>query len=236
MQKHRLAAVVISATPWLFGCGGGGGEPQAGTPSPVTPAKTVRIEAYGDSTMWGQDGAQPPVVQASITQPSSAQAALQSGYGTTVTVVNEGVPGTTAANIINGTDGKHLPWAQQMANSQAQIVAVNFCINDSNPAFKESTDTYRALLVQIVNIARAAGKVILLVEPNRVEPYWLPDTPHYVSVMRDVAAEMSVPLVPNFAYPAVIPDGVHPDAATYAAMGERMAAVLSPVVASLLKQ
>ena len=126
-----------------------------------------------------------------------------------------------------------MPWAQQMANSTAQIVAVNFCINDSNPAFKESTDTYRALLVQIIDIARAAGKVIVLVEPNRVEPYWLPDTPHYVSVMRDVAAEMSVPLVPNFAYPAVIPDGVHPDAATYAAMGERMAAVMWAIVGSI---
>jgi lysophospholipase L1-like esterase len=184
--------------------------------------------------MWGQDGAQPPVIQASVTQPSSAQAALQAGYGQTVTVVNEGVPGTNAANLINGTDGKHLPWQQLMANSTAQIVAINFCINDAYLANNESPEQYRALLVQIIDIALGAGKTIFLVEPNMInDPVNRPNMAAYVTVMRDVAAATNTPLVPNYAYPAVTPDNIHPTAATYAAMGERMAAVMWSTVAAM---
>ncbi|AVA33375.1 hypothetical protein C3Z06_06880 [Cupriavidus metallidurans] len=185
--------------------------------------------------MWGQDGKKPSVVQASVTQPSNAQAVLRAGYGQTVTVANEGVPGTTAVNLVLGTDGKHLPWTQQMANSTAQIVVVNFCINDSNPAFKESTETYRAFLSQIVNTARGAGKVIFLVEPNTVDSSILPATAQYVTVMREVAAQLNVPLVANWGYPAVTPDGIHPDAPTYASMGERMAETMWATVGSMLR-
>lgn len=237
MNKKMLLAVLVSVTPWFFGCGGGGDGTSTAAPAaaPVAPPKSVRIEAYGDSTMWGRDGANPPN-QASITQPSKAQAVLQAEYGPTVTVSNEGVTGTTAANLVLGTDGKHLPWTQQMANSTAQIVAVNFALNDALPAFKESTESYRALMTQIVNTAHTAGKVIFLVEPNAISnTASIPDLPAYVTVMREVAAATNTPIVPNYAYPANTPDGGHPDAATYAAMGERLAAVMSSTVSAMLR-
>jgi len=236
MNKKMLAAVLVSVTPWFFGCGGGGGDGQTAAPAAaaVAPAKTVRIEAYGDSTMWGADGGNIPN-QASITQPSSAQAALQAGYGSTVTVSNEGVPLSTASTIINGSDGKHLPWTQQMANSTAQIVAVNFAINDAWTVNNESPEQYRALLTEIVTVAKGAGKVVVLVEPNAInDPVNRPNMAAYVTVMRDVAAATGAPLVPNYAYPAVTPDNIHPNAATYDAMGKRMAAVMWATVGNLI--
>lgn len=232
---------------FLAACGGGGGdstEPQA-APAPATaPApKTVLIEAYGDSTMYGFASTSPTTgAYTDSNAPAYLQQFLRGIYGPVVTVANEGVGGTTLGELIAGKDGKHLPWAQQMANSHAQVVIVNHGMNDVLAGVGETPDQYRALLVEFVTVARQNGKTPVFDEPNPAC-----DTQHnalasYVKIMDDVGQQMGVPVVSQFAYIQTLPnwqgylaDCIHPSPALYAIKAQRMAVVLSPLVANLLK-
>jgi len=169
--------------------------------------------------------------------PAVAEHELQAEYGAAVTVNNEGIPGTTADSIMNGTDGKHLPWVQLMANSKAQIVLANYGINDASRYHNESATAYGLNLAQMVDAARASGKIMVLVEPNAIcDKVDRPKFPDYVAQMRSVAAAKNVPLVPNYdLVNAATPDCLHPLAPQYAEMGVRLAKALAPFVATLLK-
>jgi len=243
MNKKMLAAVAASIIPWFTGCGGGG-DPAPLAAATVAPSvaqpQTVLIEAYGDSTMWGFDssiGEQTPQNVPTITQKN-----LRGIYGTVVTIANEGVGATTLGYLMGGTDGHHLPWEQQMANSKANIVLVNHGINDSLVGPGETPDGYRALLVRFVTVARASGKTPVFDEPNPTCDTLHDTLPDYVAVMRDVGQKMGVTVIPQFDYIKSLPgwqgylkDCIHPNAALYEIEAQRVSLALKPFVANLLR-
>ena len=89
-------------------------------------AKPVRIQLFGDSTQWGYDGK----TDRAVPQPPAAvlQSAMDARFGAGAVIVTErAVPGTSAAQLLAGTDGRNRPWPQEV---DADIVVVNHALND----------------------------------------------------------------------------------------------------------
>ena len=127
----------------LAACGAGTGGSEGGAPgaaaegaaktaAPVAVAPKVIVEEYGDSVTIGET-----VIDGKISvvaQPVSTllQSAFDSELGPgIVQVKNEGVSGSQAADLLLGSDGKHKPWAEQMAASPAKVVTLSFGLNEA---------------------------------------------------------------------------------------------------------
>ncbi|MGU7784872.1 SGNH/GDSL hydrolase family protein [Burkholderia sp. PU8-34] len=238
----------------LSACGGGGGD--GGTSSPIPPAKadTIQplIDVYGDSTSKGAQTIAGRLFNTADSEPAILQNMLQARFGASVVINNQGVGGTEAAQLLNGTDGVHPPFDQVMAASTAKIVIFNFALNDSYYATKpkagvpsESVDDYWSNMSQLCQIARKYGKICVFEEPNPVDGVQSnPGAPifGYVSVLRQVAAQMNAPIIPQFDQFQALPnwlswiseDKTHPTDAGYAFKAANTEAVLRPIVASLL--
>lgn len=239
--KFAIAALSLALT----ACGGGGGDapdkPQAAQPAP----KTVLIEAYGDSTTKGVN------VQPSEAPPAVTQQIMQRALGAGVSVANHGVSGTQASQLLYGTDGVHPPWQQQMAASKADIVTLNFGLNDayySNPGVaaapgvpRENPQLFADALTALIAIAKAHGKQVVIFEPN---PSCLATIaavlPNFIYTINAVAANQGVRVVREheyilgLAWQSMTPDCVHPDAQLYAIKAQLEVRTLQPIVESLL--
>ncbi|CAM2162932.1 hypothetical protein PSAC2689_110118 [Paraburkholderia sacchari] len=130
-------------------------------------------------------------------------------------------------------------------------MTVNFALNDqfyhTQPvAGQPNVDPiqYMEIISKMVSEARAAGKQVVLYEPNPTK--WQPapgDLGSYVHALRQVAQQYNVPIVAKFDYLQTLPDwkttllsedGVHPTDAGYEAIAEQEAKTLAPIVQSLL--
>lgn len=175
------------------------------------------------------------------TEPADSQALLRAQFGNGVTISNlaEGGTASSLVNMMNGVDGGGPPFAQRMATSKADIELVNHAINDD---LVQSLGPYTDALVAWVQAVRSAGKVPVLEEPNPVCDDNHPYLANYASVMDGVAQQYNVPLVKQYDYLLTVPNycshlsnGLFPDDAILAIKAQRQAAVLAPLVASLLK-
>lgn len=251
IAKFSALAALIALS--LSACGGGGGGSPPSTQALQTSIpKPVLIEAYGDSTQFGVTympvGQWP---QNPYNAPYFLQSGLQARFGVGVMVTNEGVSGTSGGQLLQGIDGRHQPWAAQMAQSRAQIVEINHGINDAAIG-QETLVDYKWTLEELVIIARNYGKAVVLVEPNPrcdnvgnppggIYPNGSAKLDTFIPVMRAVAQELNVPIVSNYDYIKSLPDwcsmepdGVHPNAALYQIVADREAAVIGPIVKGLL--
>lgn len=240
MIASLLSAFVLTCA----GCGGGGGSSDssgttAAAPPPII--KTVLIEAYGDSTMLGNSLINGVYVQVAQPAPAILQSLLQAKYGSIVTVVNHGVGGTTAAKLLSG-DGVNLPWAQQMAQSKAQIVLFNYGINDSNEVGNTAA-AFEQAENQLVQIAKAAGKTVVIETPNPVTYDLNAPMPSFVAASLSVASTWGITVIDEFAYLNTLPNwtsmlsdeiGLHPTQAGYQIKAEYEFKILDPIVAAAL--
>ncbi|MFC7517424.1 SGNH/GDSL hydrolase family protein [Herbaspirillum sp. GCM10030257] len=195
-------------------------------------ARVIVIAAYGESTMtgWGLPYGQDI--------PTFLQRLLPH-----TCVVNEGVPATTARQLLTGSDGKHMhPWRRQMQNSRASIIVLNRGINE--PYNGESPADFKQALQELTITALHAGKTVVLQTPNPTITGTELDRGVAASarVIREVAHELQLPL--SDAYSLVqrllrekggtsIPDGVHPTADVYQVMAIDLAQIITPLLASL---
>ncbi|KVV20284.1 hypothetical protein WK78_28780 [Burkholderia cepacia] len=236
-----LGALVVSCS----GCGGGG---DGGTPPAAAQAstpRTVLIESYGDSTTQGWQVVNGTGQVTPNAAPVVLQKLLQDRFGTTVTVSNNGVGSTEASQLLNGTDGVHPTWQNQMAASKAQIVTLNFGLNDAyyttakkDGIASESPDDFASTMTQLVQIARQSGKQVIIFEPNPTcESIRQPLMPSYVAALRQVAAAQQVPIVDEFDailamsdWQSMLTDCLHPSDALYA----KKAALEFPAVSAAI--
>jgi acyl-CoA thioesterase I len=235
----------------LAACGGGGG---GSSPTPVQQAtpKTILVELYGDSTQWGcttvtgapAGGKCETLGYAQTAQPVAAQVQtmLQAKYGASVTAVNRGVPGETTTELLAG-DQYNLPWEQQMAQSQAQIVVFNDGINDSNAASGETQGDYQANLNQIIKVARDAGKTVIVETANPVnDPTGAHDAlPQFVAAELITAQQWGLTVIDQFDYlnglgnwDSLLCDPLHPTQDGYNVKAQYEFQGLEPVVAAAL--
>jgi lysophospholipase L1-like esterase len=185
------------------------------------------VEYYGDSTVWGyKSGAGGQVAV-------PAPRAFSDALGRPQTEVrNEGVSGSTACDLLNGSDGKHPAWERQMAASRASHVVINYGINDQ---WKLDLGGYKSCLRSLATIARKHGKRMIFETPNPTRDSGPDGLDLYVGAMREVARQEQVPVIDQYRYlserlngqsPSTIcPDGLHPSDAVYIMKGRFAAQV-----------
>ncbi|CAB3689175.1 hypothetical protein LMG22037_02889 [Paraburkholderia phenoliruptrix] len=206
----------------------------------------VLIDAYGDSTTLGiscSEGHCAPQAQNAV---AFLQDALQMHHGKRVRVVNYGVGGTMAVQLRDGTGNRRagptagLPWRERLAASPAQIVLINYGINEVMQ--NQTPGQFYAAQTTLVQTARSLGKEPVLETSNP-----MPDNrlnarlAAMVAMTRRVAAEQHVPLVDQFAYISTLPDwktlmsdGAHPKPGLYRLKAEQDFQVVEPLVRRLL--
>lgn len=232
------------------GCGGGGDGTPATTQAVANP-EPLLIEAYGDSTTLGAQTVNGVLTTTQNSEPEQLQRLLQQRFGTSVTVKNEGVGGTEAFQLLSGTDGKHPDWRAQMAQSKAQIVLLNFGLNDffywkaPQPGiYEESPSEYARIIGYLVQTARDAGKIVVLQEPNPTCKQPDPGTiTQYVEALRSEASKQNVPLVAQFDFDQTVPnwhdmmtDCAHPNDQLYGVKAKQTYTVLEPIVESIISR
>lgn len=239
-----FAGLIVMA---CSGCGGGGGGSQPphsldiNGPMPVV--KPVIIDAEGDSTMKGtiqnRDGS---YFYASDSAPANLQNLLQANLGTTVTVQNNGRGGSTVADVLQAAGGYTQWWKDVLPSNPAKIVIANWAINDSNPIVNESPTVFENDLIYWIQITQAAGKTVVLEEPNPVCNSMFTALPQYVAVIDKVAAQLAIPLIKQYDYIQSLPDWqnylgpdcTHPgDDRLYQIKAQREYDVLAPIVKAM---
>ncbi|MGH8778554.1 SGNH/GDSL hydrolase family protein [Paraburkholderia sp.] len=211
------------------------------TPGEAAGAPQVLIEAYGDSTTLGitcRNGGCGPQPDNAVT---FLQDELRSAYGDRVSVTNLGIGGTMATQLRDGT-GKRggLSWSERLAASHAQIVTINYGINEVMQNL--TPEQFYEAETELVKTARAQGKLPVLETSNP-----MPDgrrnarLAEMVAMTRRVAAEQHVPLVDQFAYILTLPawqtmmsDGAHPKPDLYRLKAQQDFRVIDPLVKRLL--
>lgn len=206
----------------------------------------VLIEAYGDSTTEGLQTVNGQLIVSANGEPAILQKMLREIISPDITVVNHGVGGTEAWQLLTGNDNRHPHWTQQMAQSSADIVSINFLLNDQylvdHPlpgVWQERPVDYVDFLSQLVQIARDHGKVVVLHEPNPTANYLNSRVLEYLACLRYVALKMAVPLVRNFDSILATPgwqsllseDNIHPKDSLYKMKAE----FAFPIIAKLAK-
>jgi hypothetical protein len=133
-----------------------------------------------------------------------------------------------------------------MQTSTANIIYINYCINDGKDG-GVSQEQYRANLRTMIRTARQRNKTVILETPNPVlefdsandgmgSPTRAENIKHYVQIMRDVAKELNVILIDNYIacelylerYPNIattMPDGMHPSDDLYKFKAVQMASI-----------
>jgi lysophospholipase L1-like esterase len=186
-------------------------------------AGTARtIEAFGDSTMWGAD-ANNGFAQVATPSPLQMQNCVNNWHGNSaLTVVNRGIIGTTATQMIAGTDGSGSTFAAKAASSSASAMICNHGVNDAEGDYATTPEEYRTALEAFALTCRANDIVPILATPFPCLNYpaaptgfgsrlRAENTARFAQVMRDVAENMNVILVDQFAlFRARFDQGVDP--------------------------
>ena len=210
------------------------------------PQADVLIDAYGDSTTLGitcSDGHCGPQPHNAV---SYLQDELQAHDGQRVRVENYGVGGTMATQLRDGTGNRRggptagLPWQARLAASSAQIVLINYGINEVMQ--NQTPEQFYAAETTLVKTARALGRQPVLQTSNPMPDNRLNARLAAMAAMtRRVAAEQQVPLVDQFAYVSSLPDwktlmsdGAHPEPGLYRLKAEQDYQVVEPLVRRLL--
>jgi lysophospholipase L1-like esterase len=200
----------------------------------------VLIEAYGDSTTLGiscSDGRCGPRADNAVTY---LQEQLRAKYGERVSVVNEGVGGTMASQLRDGTGrGRKGAWRDRVAASNAQIVTINYGINEV--MHNQTPEQFYQAETDLVKTAQALGKLPVLQTSNP-----MPDgrlnarLADMVAMTRRVAAEQHVPLVDHYAaisamadWKTQMSDGAHPKPELYRVKAQQDFQTIDPLVRRL---
>jgi lysophospholipase L1-like esterase len=182
------------------------------------------VDYYGDSTVWGYR----THVGGQVAKPAPA-AFAEALPG--VQVRNEGVSGSTACGLLNGSDGVHPAWSTQMALSNATVVIINHAINDQ---WAYGLATYKSCLTSLAQGAKSRGKKVIFETPNPTrDSGW--GLEGMAAAMREVAAQQGAPVIDQYQYLIgylngrspydICPDGLHPTEEVYILKGRYAAEV-----------
>jgi lysophospholipase L1-like esterase len=189
-----------------------------------TPVQTGRIiDYYGDSTVWGYATG----IGAQVATPAPVAFAEALPASLKYEVRNEGISGTTACQLLHGTDGKHPAWPSQMKSSRARIVIINHAINDQ---WKDDISTYKSCLHALAQVAKKSGKKVVFETPNPTLNSGKGGLDAYVNAMKEVALQARIPVIDQYQFLTsylqgsspytICPDGLHPTDEVYIMKGK----------------
>jgi lysophospholipase L1-like esterase len=212
------------------------------TTSPPEPAsipldkEITTIEYHGDSTVWGYRSGS----GARVATPAPAAFAAALPGSSRYVVRNKGVNSADACELLNGGNARYTQsWETYMTASDADIVIINHAINDQ---WRMGTDQYRSCLNSLASVAKKHGKKVIFETPNPTNSSYPGGLETYANAMKSVAAEHGAPVIDQYAYLmnrlngnyqnvySIVPDGLHPDEATYILKGQYAAEVFSKLV------
>ncbi|QJP09048.1 SGNH/GDSL hydrolase family protein [Pseudomonas multiresinivorans] len=217
----------------------------------ISQERIIIVEMYGDSTTLGAQTINQKLTTTPNNEPNALQDLLQSEFGKSVLVVNNGVGGTQAYQLLSGTDGRNRPWAEQMAKSPADIVIFNYGLNDqsynANPTpdmYQETPESYAMIIGWLIQTARNNGKLVVLQEPNPTcyQPT-IGNLARFVTALRGSATNMNAPLVPFYDYIQTLPhwkdlysDCVHPSDQLYGIKAKQTYTRVAPLVRTIVNR
>jgi lysophospholipase L1-like esterase len=200
---------------------------------------SIEVIAFGDSITYGVgDGYSPDEYVEVITdfgKPRGYPRRLSSLLG--VSVLNAGVPGEGLAEDGSETGVERFPGV--VLGSDADVVIIAEGTNDAERLVPN--DVFVPALQKMVNVARAAGRQVVLstlATPIGLRAQYAPFTQNISNLIRDVAAINSLPLVdieklfqdgcPVYEDCQYYnrPEGLHPNTVGYDAIAAGMASVL----------
>ncbi|MDE1184316.1 GDSL-type esterase/lipase family protein [Paraburkholderia sp.] len=217
-------------------------DPAASAASAVS-TRSVLIEAYGDSTTLGiscANGHCAPLPDNAVTALQDRLRDAHSADAASISVTNLAVGGTMASQLLDGTDrARGVPWRERMSASSAQIVMINYGINEM--MHKQTPDQFYAAETALVQIALKAGKRVVLQTSNPMpDPRFNTNLAPMIAMTRRVAAEQHVPLVDQYAYISglsgwqmMMSDGAHPKPALYRLKAAQDFAVVEPLIGAV---
>jgi lysophospholipase L1-like esterase len=211
--------------------------------------RQILIEEYGDSTTAGYTVVDGSSFVTTENEPSVLQRLIRADFGDSVMVSNEGVGGIEAWHALSGNDGVHATWESLMTKSRAQIVTLNFALNDAyynrvptDGVLNEGPQTYNEILTEMISIARAHGKVVVLYEPNPSCHPARSGLPYYVMQMGMVSNATQTPLVTQYwsivsmsNWQDMLSDCTHPKDKLYQLKAQNAYKVLKPIIQGLIQ-
>lgn len=205
----------------------------AATATPSTPTTTnptpasgapVLVEYYGDSIIWGW---LPNNDWVRVDQPEPAVVGADTGLN----VQNMGSPGRLAENALAG-DSVYPAWDQQMANSKATHVVIEYHSHDT------VADT-TARVRKLIQIAKASGKKVIVETIGPGNHSGNLSWEQISQAQRDAATAENVPVIDQSAYLKdylassgktvwdICADGLHPNPDIYVMKGHYSAKQLT---------
>jgi len=222
-MRWAFTAAIVAL---LTACGGGG--ESAGPPNAAcVPATTVYVQMFGDSTQAGYTTNPDNTSTIVASNPAAAlQAFFTKRYGAGAVIVSSrAVSGTTAKELVAGTDHLNAPWPGSV---QADIVVVNHGINDLT--HDGDLTAYQLALRKLAT----APALVIFETPNAVKEWNLAP---YAQVMRDVAKENGLAVVDTYAFTAdkvgQLSDWAHPTDELYTRISELVQPVVAVAVSRL---
>lgn len=208
----------------------------------------MNIAVYGDSTSEGWQLKQGVGRITENNVPALLQQSLRKAISNPVIVENKAVGGTQASQLFMGLDGKNKPWRDEMASSDADIVVINFALNDSfyfekpkDGLASETPEAFRSVINEMVFVGKSFGKTVVITQPNPTcEPIRSKSLARYVETLNSVAQEQKVTIVRHFDEISKQPDWrdklsdcLHPTDEMYEDKANREYQVLLPVILDL---
>lgn len=201
------------------------------------------IAAYGDSTTAGVTASGGRNIISKNNEVSFLQQLLREKYGNNIEVKNHGMPGAQVSVLVFNDDNSPQDWSERMAKSDANMILINYAINDARINFFkdkgariESPQEYKRIMTELVKGAKANNKLVVLQEPNPIcgkAERW--NVWPYVYQLNEVAKEQQVPIVKQYSVikqnrdwqSEMSPDCIHPNEMLYKQKAERTFDVLS---------
>lgn len=207
----------------------------------------IHVGYFGDSTAYGVDTVAlsegKGFVPSLNNPPDVATKELTAQCHKPVMVSRLGVPASTAGQLLSGgNEFYERSFKEVIAASNASVVVFNFGINDA--IHSVPPDAFDSQMAELVELAQAAGKKVVLEIPNPIiAGYTLvpPESSDRLEVLakreRQLAARMHVAMVDQHGKYVFDPDlskrltdGVHPNDAFYREKALNLVATLAPIV------
>lgn len=174
----------------------------------------VTVEMYGDSTTNGEGYY------------------IDAKYGANVVVTCKGVSGTTLKDLIKGENGQ-IKFSTALAASDADIVTLNFGINDAFQGYQSFT----WYLGEAKRLATLYNKTILFQTSNPVNTPYFQATSDLANQIRTWAIATNTKYADNYIsilntpnWQSMLVDGVHPNQQLYELKAGYTYYVLNPLV------
>jgi len=233
-SSHAAGIFLVACA--LSACGSGG----SSSPAPVekAPVKPISITQWGDSTTVGYykqaDGTYAIYAGAPV---QMLQTALQAQYGSNVTVKLAARGGATVRDMIDGTGSFPQPLTEAIKADTSQIETIRFGLNDEG---RYDVATYKANLVEAVQIMQAACKTVVLEELTPNVHWQIDSSRQYADAVDQVAAQFGLQVVKCYSLTLAIPnwtsmlsDDEHPTQPLYQQISDMQLPVLGPIVKSM---